>query len=499
MKRDFRRILPAGLLAAGCLALAGCAVGPNYHRPSAPVPTAYKEAPVLPVPPPAVPPALPTEIATWKAASPEDTRDRGAWWSLFEDPTLDALEREVAISNQNVKEYEAQYRQALALLKEARSAFFPTLGVSASAQRGGGGGGAASTASAVGSGAGGSPHTQFVLEPSITWTPDLWGSVRRQVESRKANVQVNAADLANARLSAQATLAVDYFDLRASDSLKTLLERSVGEYQRALEITRNQLAAGTVTNGDLALAQAEVQGAEAQLIAVEQQRGTYEHAIAVLTGRLPADLSIPPEPLTATVPPVPVALPSTLLERNPSIAAAERQVQVESALIGVAVAAYFPAISLSALGGYAGNPLSQLFRLGNRIWSIGAAASDTLIDGGARSGAVKAARANYDQYVAAYRQTVLTSFQQVEDNLLALRVLEKEYAVELEAVKSAQTAADVDLNEFNAGTIPYTTVVTAIQTLIGDQQNLLTLEQNRLVASVNLIAALGGGWDRSRL
>jgi len=319
------------------------------------------------------------------------------------------------------------------------------------------------------------------------------------VESRRANVQVNAADLANALLSAQATLAVDYFDLRASDSLKTLLERSVGEYRRALEITRNQLAAGTVTNGDLALAQAEVQGAEAQLIAVEQQRGTYEHAIAVLAGRLPADLSIPAEPLAATVPPVPVALPSTLLERNPAIAAAERQVQVESALIGVAVAAYFPEISLSALGGYAGNPLSQLFRLGNRIWSIGASTSDTLIDGGARSGAVQAARANYDQYVAAYRQTVLTSFQQVEDELLALRVLEKEYAVELEAVKSAQTAADVDLNEFNAGTIPYTTVVTAIQTLIGDQQALLTLEQNRLVASVNLIAALGGGWDRSRL
>jgi outer membrane protein TolC len=254
------RPLSLGSFAAGAAVLASCAVGPDYHRPSAPVPTAYKEAPA---PTPGAP--------LWKPSSPKDASDRGAWWSIFEDPELDELERQVNLSNQNIKSYEAQYRQAVALLKEARSPLFPTLGVSASAQRGGGGGGTASTSSAIGSGAGGAPHTQFSLEPSVTWTPDIWGSVRRQVESRKANVQVSKADLANAQLSAQATLAADYFDLRAADTLKTLLQRSVAEYQRALEITRNQVQGGIATNGDLALAQAEVQGAEAQLIATRSR------------------------------------------------------------------------------------------------------------------------------------------------------------------------------------------------------------------------------------
>jgi NodT family efflux transporter outer membrane factor (OMF) lipoprotein len=484
LARLMRRAVFCGA-AAACIALVACKVGPDYRRPDAPVPAAYKE--------------LPAGAAVWKPSSPRDSADRGDWWTIFNDPELDMLERQVNVSNQNVKEFEAEYAQAVALLKEAQSQLFPTISASAGVTRGGGGGGTTSTASTVGSGPGGVARTEFKLEPSISWQPDIWGSIRRQVESRKAGVQVSRADLVNAQLSAQATLAADYFDLRAADSLKKLLTESVAEYARALEITQNQLAAGTASNGDIAAAQAQLQAAQAQLVAVDQQRGTYEHAIAVLTGHLPSDLSIAQAPLTSTVPVIPITVPSTLLERNPAVAAAERQMQQENALIGVAIGAYFPQITLSALGGYAGDPLSQLFKIGNRIWSLGASATDTLYDFGNRSAEVRGARATYDQYVASYRQTVLSTFQQVEDELLALRVLQKQAQFQSEAVQSAQTSAAVALNEFTAGTVAYTTVITANQTLLADQQSALTIQQNRLVASVTLIEALGGGWDASQL
>jgi NodT family efflux transporter outer membrane factor (OMF) lipoprotein len=486
MKTDWPlRIGRLSGVVAVSFALFACEVGPNYRRPDAPVPVAYKESTA--------------DAAGWKPSSPQDGSDRGTWWAIFGDPELDQLERQVNISNQNVKEYEAEYAQAVALLKEAKSQLYPTVSISGGVKRGGGGGGTSSVSSTVGSGAGGSTHTEFTLEPALSWQPDIWGTIRRQVESRKAGVQVSQADLANAQLSAQATLASDYFDLRASDSLRILLAQSVSLDQRLLEITENQLKAGTASNGDLASAQAQLQATQAALVAVDQQRGTYEHAIAVLTGHLPSDLAIPQAPLAATVPSVPLAVPSTLMERNPGIAAAERQMQQENALIGVAIGAYFPTLSLSALGGYAGDPLSQLFNIGNRIWSLGASASDTLFQGGYQVAAVAGARATYDQYVATYRQTVLSSFQQVEDELLALRVLQHEAEFQTEAVKSAQLAADVALNEFNAGTVAYTTVITAVQTLLADQQSSLTIQQNRLVASVTLIEALGGGWDTSQL
>jgi NodT family efflux transporter outer membrane factor (OMF) lipoprotein len=475
--------VPPGLLAA--LFLAGCAVGPNYHRPDAPVPTAYQEAS--------------PDSPTWKPSTPSDAVDRGAWWSIYSDPQLDGLERQVVISNQNVKQYEAEYREAVALLKEVQGQLYPSLGISAGAQRGGGGGGTASVSSTVGSGAGGTTHTEFTLEAQVSWTPDIWGVIRRQVENRKAGVQVSEANLANARLSAQATLAADYFDLRAADSLHDLLVRTVELDRRVVEIIANQVKSGTADNGDLASAQASLQATQASLVAVEQTRGTYEHAIAMLTGHLPSELTVPPAPLASSVPVVPVAVPSTLLERNPAIASAERQMQAESALIGVAVGAYFPSLDLTALGGFAGNPISQLVKLGNRIWSIGASASDTLFQGGSQVAAVANARATYDQYVATYRQTVLTTFQSVEDQLLALRVLQREAEFQTQAVNSAQLAATIALNEYNAGTVAYTTVITADQALLADQQNALAIQQNRLIASVALIEALGGGWDRSQL
>jgi NodT family efflux transporter outer membrane factor (OMF) lipoprotein len=462
--------------------LGACAVGPNYHRPSAPVPSAYKELP-----------------PGWKVSTPRDERDRGDWWAIFNDPELNELERQVNISNQNVKQFEAEYREAAAMLKQAEAQLYPTMAVSFGGQRGGGGGGTAAVSSAVGSGNGGSTHTEFTLEGLLSWQPDIWGTIRRQVESRKAGVQVSKANLANAQLSAQATLATDYFDLRAADSLRKLLTQAVSLNQRALEIAQNMFKSGTATNGDVAAAQAALEAAKAQLAAVDQERGTFEHAIAMLMGHLPSELSIPEAPLAATVPDVPVSLPSELLERNPSIAAAERQMQQENALIGVAIGAYFPTISLTGLGGFAGNPVSSLINQSNRIWSVGGTASDTLFQGGSQVAAVANARATYDQYVANYRQTVLTTFQSVEDQLLALRVLQHQSEYQAQAVKYAQTAADIALNQFNAGTVSYTTVITDIQALVADQEALLTVQQNQLVADVSLIEALGGGWDTSRL
>jgi NodT family efflux transporter outer membrane factor (OMF) lipoprotein len=470
---------------ASTLLLASCAVGPNYHRPDAPVPAAYEE--------------LPPGTPLWKPANPQDGLTRGAWWVIFNDAELDQLETQVNVSNQTVKEYEAEYRQAVAQVREAQAELFPTVSVNFGAQRGGGGGGTAAVASAVGSGAGGSTHTEFTLEPSVAWTPDLWGTIRRTIESRKANMQFTAAELANAKLSAQATLAADYFDLRATDSLKVLLTQAVSLNERALEITRNQFSGGTVDSVSLASAEASLAAARAQLAGVEQTRGTYEHAIAMLTGHLPSELKVEVAPLTTTVPTVPVTLPSNLLERNPSVAAAEREMQQESALIGVAIGAYFPTITLTALGGYAGNPLSSLIRLGNRIWSLGATASDTLFQGGEQVAAVTLARENYNQYVANYRQTVLTTFQSVEDQLLALRVLQRQAEFQAQAVQSAQKAADMALNQYNAGTIAYTTVIVDIQALLADQQSLLTIRQNQLVAVVTLIEDLGGGWDGADL
>jgi NodT family efflux transporter outer membrane factor (OMF) lipoprotein len=487
MRSSFWNLLSCtGVVAA----LVSCAVGPDYKKPDAPLPVQFKD------PGPAQGGAAPP---MWKPGQPRDTADRGAWWLVFGDGQLDRLEREVAISNQNVKSYEAQYRQAVALVDEARSEFFPVVSVTAGVQRGGGGGGTSSISSALGSGAGGSAKTQYRLEPSISWSPDLWGSIRRQLESRKAGAQLSAADLANALLSAQATLASDYFSLRATDANRVLIATSVQEYQRALDITQNQFHAGTAAASDVATARAQLLAAQAQQVVLDQQRGTYEHAIAVLAGRLPENLDVDAGPLPTSVPVVPMELPSTLLERNPAIAAAERQMQEENALIGVAVAAYFPQITLSGLGGYAGDPLSELFKTGSRIWSLGASATETVFDAGNRGAQVDAARATYDEAVANYRQTVLTGFQQVEDELLAMRVYERQAQLQDLAVRAAHQATEVARNEFDAGTVAYTTVSQARQTEIADEQNALTIQENRLLACVGLIAALGGGWDVNQL
>jgi NodT family efflux transporter outer membrane factor (OMF) lipoprotein len=403
----------------------------------------------------------------------------------------------VEISNQTVKEYEAAYRNAVALVAEARASLFPTVGLTGGVTRSGSGAtGSSGRTTAI---SGGRSGTQYSISGSVAWDLDVWGRVQRQVESAVAGAQVSAADLANATLSAQATLATDYFDLRAEDALAQLLRETTDAYRHALEITENQYHAGVASSADVVTARAQLQSTEAQLVGVGVQRQQYEHAIAMLTGHAPAELTIPPAPLASAVPVVPPGLPSALLERRPDIAAAERQMQQENALIGVQVAAFYPDISLSATGGFTGNPLSQLFTVGNRVWSLGASASETLFSGGARGAAVAAVRASYDQSVATYRQTVLTALQQVEDALSGLRILEQQAAAEAIAVDSARRAVEVTLNEYRAGTVAYTSVITEQTLLLADQQTALSVQQSRLVASVALIEALGGGWSAAAL
>jgi len=463
------------------LALSACMVGPDYHRPAAPVPVAYKE------------------LKGWTIARPQDATPRGPWWSIYHDPELDMLERQVNISNQTVKQYAAQYREAVALVQEARASLFPTVGITPGVTRGSGFGGGSRGSGALGGGGGGAPVTQYSIEGTIDWTPDVWGRVRRQVESQVAAAQVSAADLANAQLSAQMTLAVDYFDLRAEDSLTGLLRQTVAAYDATWRITHNQYLAGTSSLADDVEARAQLEGARAQLVGVGVQRALYEHAIAVLAGHPPADLAIPFALMPNDVPTVPPGLPSTLLERRPDIAAAERQMQEENALIGYQIGAFYPDISLSTLGGFVGSPLSELFTTANQVWSLGASASQSIFAGGARSAAVAAARATYDASVANYRQTVLSAFQQVEDELASLRILAQQAQAEQIAVNAAQRAVNVLLNQYRAGTVAYTSVVTEQTVLLSDQQAALSVQQSRLVASVDLITALGGGWTAGEL
>jgi NodT family efflux transporter outer membrane factor (OMF) lipoprotein len=460
---------------AATLALAGCKVGPNYTRASAPAAPAFKE------------------LAGWKPSAPRDGFDRGAWWSLYDDPVLDGLERQVAVSNQNVVAAAAAYRQAAALTREARANLFPVLAVAPGITRSQSGAGGTGASFSRG------PQTSYSAEGTASWDIDVWGKVRRQVESQAAAAQVSAADLANATLSAQGSLATDYFEMRAADALAQLLRDTLVEYNRALKITQNQYDVGIVSRADVLQAQVQVQTAQAQLVAAGVARAQYEHAIAVLTGHPPSELTIPEGGLTATVPVVPPGVPSALLERRPDIAAAERAMQQQNALIGVAVAAWYPDITLSGLFGFAGDPLSKVFSAANRVWSLGASASQTLFEGGLRPAATEAARAAYDEAVATYRQTVLSAFQQVEDTLSGLRVLQNQAAAEQALVEASQRAVAVTLNEYQAGTVAYTTVITEQEALLSAQQTALTVLQDRLVDSVALVQALGGGWDTAQL
>ncbi len=463
----------ASLAWVATFCLSACTVGPDYLRPSTPTPVAYKE------------------LKGWKVATPRDGFDRGVWWSVYRDPELDHLASQVAINNQTVAAALAAYEQAVALTRESQSSLLPGVAADYSATRSGEGANLSATGRAF-------AVTNYYPQATVSWTIDVWGKIRREIESNVAGEQSDKALYSNAKLSAQGQLAIDYFNLRAEDSLKSLLLRTVKIYKETLKITQNQYNGGTVSKADLITAQTQVLSTEAQAIAVDAVRAQYEHAIAALVGRPPAELTIPVGALPRTPPNVPVGLPSTLLERRPDIASAERVMKEENALIGVAVAAYYPQITFNAAGGFEGPNVLPLLAA-NQIWSIGGAAADPLFDGGLRAAQVDAAKAVYRQAVANYRQTALTAFQQVEDELAALRVNGRELRVLVKARDAAAEAVKVYLNQYRAGTVAFTTVVVAEATLLTEEEAVLTTSQNLFVANVTLIEALGGGYDAASL
>lgn len=445
--------------------LCGCAVGPDYVRPAAPTPAVYKE------------------LQGWTQTRPSDDVDRGVWWSIYNDTQLDELERQIDIGNQNLRAYEAAYRKARATVAEARANYFPTVSAAGSADR---------------QRESGRNATTKTTELSADWDIDLWGKVRRQVESDTAGAEASAAELASIRLSAQAELATDYFELLYQDSLIKLLTDTVTAYRRSLDITANQYAAGVAARSDVITAQTKLKTTQADLIGAGVLRAQYEHAIALLIGKPPAEFSIPAGSLPASVPEVPVQVPSTLLQRRPDIAEAERTIQQQNALIGVETASYYPDITLSAAFGYASGA-GTMFELSKQIWSLAASGSETLFDAGSRKAAVESARASYEEAVANYRETVLSAFRDVEDNLSGLRILAEQAQAQDEAVVLAREAVRISLNEYVAGTVSYTTVVTAQTTELSNEQTALQIMESRMTSNVALVKALGGGWSDSLL
>ncbi len=470
------------------LALSSCAVGPNYHRPATQATTQYKEQ------------------DGWKPTEPADAIERGPWWSIFNDATLDDLERQVEVSNENIKAALAAYDQARALVRQAQAGYWPTLGLSAGRTRSqsSAGHGISTVTTLPGGGSSttivtGPTQTTYTVGANVDWTIDVWGQIRRTVEENRANAQASAAALANARLSAQAELATDYFELRAQDQLLRLLDDTVTAEQLSLKITESRYKYGVAAKADVVSAQTQLLSSQASRINAGIQRATLEHAIAVLVGRQPAQFSLSPAQMRADVPTVPAGVPSTLLERRPDVAQAERKMAAANAQIGVAIAAYFPTLTLSGSIDYTNNAFAHLVSLPNRAWSFGPGVAETVFDGGLRHAQVLGARAVYEGNVASYRQTVLTSFQQVEDELATLRILEQQSGVEDETVKAARLAESLTLNQYKAGTVPYSSVITAQTTRLAAEETALTVLSNRLQASIALIEALGGGWDMKQL
>jgi NodT family efflux transporter outer membrane factor (OMF) lipoprotein len=475
-------------VAALALAASGCMVGPDYENPGAPMSAEFKE------------------LDGWKIATPRDDIDRGDWWSVYDDPTLSGLLREVDVSNQTIISAEAAYRQSVALVQQARAGLFPSLAFSYAGSRWHQGAEALAAQGFAGFPA--TTLTTVTMEPQLIWTADVWGKLRRQVQSNVNLAQASAADLANVRLSARTQLALAYFNLRAADSLQKLLHDTVAQYRAAYEITQDRHRVGAASDYDVEIAGTQMDTARAQEISVGIQRARLEHAIAVLVGRPPADVSIAWAPLPRHVPVVPVSLPSALLERRPDVAAAERAISSKNALVGVAVAAYFPDISLSggfgsatfpwATFGYAGTTAFPI-AAANQIWAVGGNLAEVIFDAGLRREQVAAAMANYYQAVADYRQTVLTALEQVETQLSDLRVLAEQARALDRAVRRARKTVKITLDRYRIGTVDYTAVVQAQNLLLSNEVSALSVRQSQFIASVTLIQALGGGWDSSWL
>ena len=464
---------------AFCLLLfsSACMIGPKYQRPTAPVPPAYKEPPT----------DNSQEMKGWKQAQPSDALARGKWWEIYSDPELNALEEQVSISNQNLLAAEAQFREAKFAVRIARSNLYPTVSA------------APSIVNSYSVLTGLPSSTTYDVPVDVSYQADIWGSIRRSIRASAEAAQVSAAQLENARLSYQAELAQDYFELRGTDGEKELLETTVKSYQDYLRLTQDRFDSGVASGLDVAQAQTQLETARAQLIEYDVARAQYEHAIAVLVGKPPADLSISYRSIKITPPPVPVGLPSSLLERRPDIAAAERQMAQANEQIGIAKAAYYPTLTISGSAGLESSQFLKWISWPSRLWSVGPQLAETLYDAGRRRATLNQSIAAYDATVANYRQTVLTAFQQVEDNLAALRVLEKEAQAEDDAVKAAQNSLDISTYQYKAGTVNYLTVITEQAILLQDEVQAVSILTRRMSASVLLIEALGGGWDASRL
>jgi NodT family efflux transporter outer membrane factor (OMF) lipoprotein len=460
-------------ISAALLILTGCMVGPDYHKPDVTTPAAYKEA------------------KDWKQAEPKDDAPRGHWWEIYGDADLNAMVSQVEISNQNILAAAASYRQAQALLDVVQASYFPTVtgGLSGTRAKGTSPGNAGIVQQ-------GAPISNVVRPTlSASWEPDIWGQIGRNVEASKASVQASSADLGNALLSAQATLVQTYFQLRVDDAEQHLLQQTSAAYERSLQITKNQYEAGIAGRVDVAQAETQLKTTQAQAIDIGVQRAQLEHAIAVLIGKAPADFQIKPTNTLPSLPQVPSALPSALLERRPDIASAERHMVETNAQIGIAQAAFFPALTLSGTRGYQSSSLSQLLTTPNSFWSIGPSLAMTLFNGGELSAQKKAAVAVYDNSVATYRQTVLAAFQEVEDNLAALHQLADEAAVQQAAEQSATEAQVLTENQYLAGTVSYLNVVTTQATALSAKSSNINIFGRRLVANAVLIKALGGDWQ----
>jgi NodT family efflux transporter outer membrane factor (OMF) lipoprotein len=477
LAEDMRKTPWLKVLFALVVPVVGCAVGPNYHTPTVEIPRAYKEA------------------ADWKPAQPNDQNLGGNWWTIFRDPQLDALELQVNVSNQNLKAAEAQYQESRAVLRYYRADYYPTVtaGLSGTRTR------ISSNRPPPSSVFDGITYNDFVLPVEFSYQADVWGRVRRTVESYREQAQASAADLATANLSLHADLAVDYFQARSLDAQEQLLNSTVKQYQDALDLTQSRFQGGLSSEVEVQQAKTQLDTTRALAIDVGVLRAQYEHAVAILVGKPPADFTLPPLPLTAPPPAIPVSVPSELLERRPDIAAAERLVASANAQIGVAKSAYYPLIELTGGGGFESSTITTLLNGPSGLWSLGGSALGTVFDVGRRRALTDQARAAYDVQVAAYRQSVLSGFQQVEDNLAALRILENEAKVQDEAVMAAQSSLDLSNTRYAGGVTSYLEVTIAQSAALADEVTAVNLLGRRMANTVLLIQALGGGWDRSSL
>src|ERR1043166_947451 len=481
MRNQFQ-ILGVSLL--GLFLFKSCDKAPKYKTPSVATPAAYKE----------IPPDFFKETKDWKFAKPNDGVIRGKWWEMFNDTQLNGLEEQLNTANQNIALADANFRAARALVKESRSQYFPTVTTSpsiiVSRQS------AASTHSNVSPGR---QSVNYTLPFDATWEPDFWGRIRNTVAASASEAQATAADLQNVRLSVEAELAFDYYQLRSLDAEKRLLDTSIAAYQQQLELTQVRFQTGIASDEDVAQAETQLETTQAQATDLGIQRAQFEHAIAVLTGQPASTFSLPNAPLNAQPPAVPVGLPSQLLERRPDIAAAERRVAEANAEIGVTKAAFYPSLTLGATGGLESTSIASWFTWPARFFSLGPTLTQTLFDKGRRRAATEVAFAQYDATVASYRQAVLTSFQEVEDNLAALRILTRELEEQNDAVASAQRALSVSTERYKSGIDSYLNVITAQTTLLNNQRTAVNLQMQQMTASVELVKALGGGWNASEL